>query len=351
MSDEAIRLSVILCTFNPQTGLLSRALTALRRQDLKPSAYEVIVVDNNSNPALSRSGLEMLVERDVRLVSESRQGLAYARAAGIRAARADLICFVDDDNELDENYLSAAIAAARKYPRLGVFGGVAIGVPEANATNFFWRTAAPFLGVRDIGASPEFSDGSVWRACEPIGAGICVRRSVADAYADYVLAVEDVGGLGRCGGKLLSGEDSLFSRIGFHLGADCGFIPELRLKHHITSRRLRLAYLMRLMEGHGRSYVLLERVNGRTFFPVPQSEERKMVAKNFLHRVASKGLAYAVLHLPWDVGLARQSRETEALTPDRTLPNFLLSYRAAANLSQDQHGAAALTAEPHHNEV
>lgn len=322
------RLSVIVCTYNPRADLITRALRALSTQSLRAKAYELIIVDNNSMPPIDERRCARLAGRSVRIVHEPRQGLTYARAAGIRAANADLLCFVDDDNELDPSYLSRALEIADAHPHVGVYGGVAEGAPEGGQ-GVFWRIAAPFLGVRDIGPENKFGDGAVWEACEPIGAGICVRRPVAEAYADFVDSVEGAGGLGRKGGALLSGEDSLLSRIAHSLGLQCGYLPELRLRHHITAARLRMRYLIRLMEGHGRSFVILEAINGRGIAPVPREGNARRLAAHFLHRLRKNGLGHALAHVPWDIGYARQSRELNGLDGGVSLATHL-DRRAAA---------------------
>ena len=99
------------------------------------------------------------------------------------------------------------------------------------------------------------------------------------------------------------------SRIGHLLGYQCGYRPALKLNHHITKGRLKYRYLRRLLEGHGRSYVLLERISGRIVDPVPQNKEFKRLLANLRHRWVNQGPITAVAMLPWDQGYAAQSRD------------------------------------------
>ncbi len=46
------RVSVVIPTHNPREDYLARVLDALRAQTLDQSAWELVVVDNNSKPAL-----------------------------------------------------------------------------------------------------------------------------------------------------------------------------------------------------------------------------------------------------------------------------------------------------------
>src|SRR6185369_18013044 len=93
-------ISVIIVTYNPREDLLNWALDSLEAQTLAKSRFEVIVVDNNSSPPLTAERLSAGRTLDIRLVREQRQGIMFARWAGITAARAELLVFVDDDNHL-----------------------------------------------------------------------------------------------------------------------------------------------------------------------------------------------------------------------------------------------------------
>lgn len=293
-------LSVVLCTYNPAPSLIARALRALARQSLDPARFELIVVDNNSTPPLNEAWLSRLAMRPVRVVREMRQGLTFARVGGINAARADLICFVDDDNELAADYLANVLSISTAEPKLGVWGGICEGRLECPVGRFK-RIWLPHLGVRDLGPKPLTGSGRAWGPHEPIGAGICVRRPVAEGYVTFVESGEAAGALGRKGKALLSGEDSLLSRIAHILGLEVGYRPQLRLGHHITAGRLKLRYLARLMNGHGRSYVALARIQGERFDPPPPLG-RKVLVKNFLHRCRTEGAGHALGMLFWDRG-------------------------------------------------
>ncbi len=311
MTAREIRLTAIVCTYNPRSDLIARALRAIGAQTLAPAAYELVVVDNNSRPPLDRARLERLAGRTVNLVTQTRQGLTFARVAGIRAARAPLIVFIDDDNEIMPDFFEAALAIARAEPRLGMFGGIADGALEARIGPAK-RKFLPFLGVRNLGDQVLTGAGDRWGNWEPIGAGLCVRRDIALAYADFVETTQSAGGLGRRGGALLSGEDSLFSRIGDRMGYQGGYRPALKLYHRITAPRLELRYLARLMEGHGRSYVLLENICGRKVEIVGPEESRKKLLSHFAYRLKGEGLATAAGMFFWDLGNFRQSRDQAA---------------------------------------
>src|SRR3954449_4201690 len=71
-----------------------------------PSGYEPIVVDNGST-----DGSGALAERlGAKVVREPRAGFGAACFAGLQAARADVVCFMDCDASLDPRDLPALTA-------------------------------------------------------------------------------------------------------------------------------------------------------------------------------------------------------------------------------------------------
>jgi len=79
-----MRFSLIVCSYNPNPEWLANALKSARGFD------EIILVDDGS--------IEPIVGATVR--HEKNLGLYEAKNTGIRLATGDIICFLDDDDEL-----------------------------------------------------------------------------------------------------------------------------------------------------------------------------------------------------------------------------------------------------------
>jgi O-antigen biosynthesis protein len=104
--DARPQISILLPTCG-RDALLESCLDALHRQSTT-RAFEVIVIDN----APQSSHLSELAARfrHVRLITEPRRGLSYARNAGIRAARGEIIAFTDDDTQAAPDWLENLVA-------------------------------------------------------------------------------------------------------------------------------------------------------------------------------------------------------------------------------------------------
>lgn len=112
------RVSVIIPHFNTPE-LLVKCLQAVAAQQLDDGWFEIIVVDNGS-----RLPMRLLEATwpGVRFLIERKPGPGPARNTGVRAARADILAFVDADVRVGTGWLKAALKAIGKRP-LGLVGG------------------------------------------------------------------------------------------------------------------------------------------------------------------------------------------------------------------------------------
>jgi glycosyltransferase involved in cell wall biosynthesis len=302
MSPAAPLISAIICTYNPRRDLLLKVMESLARQTLPRDRFEIVMVDNNSSPPLHAEDWNLSGQLSVRIVSESRQGKVFAYDCAVNAARCELICMIDDDNVLDDDYLQHAVDIAQSNPQLGAFSGITRGKYERPLAS--WKEPLMgFLGVRDYGPDPICSGEDKWGQWEPIGAGMILRRDVGLQYIQLLHSSPHALRLDRSGSSgLLSGGDSLLARSAYRVGRQCSYQPSLKLDHHIKGSRLGTRYLMRLMLGHGRSVVILDRALNKPVKPLSVSE----LFARLVYRLGKfrRGWVWWC----WDVGYFLESR-------------------------------------------
>ena len=113
--------SVIVPTWNRPVELAT-CLRALVSLDYPADRYEVVVVDDGSDPPvepprdLARPGLR------VRVLAQPNRGPSAARNEGARAAEGEMLAFTDDDCAPDPGWLRSLAAAAATAPR-SLLGG------------------------------------------------------------------------------------------------------------------------------------------------------------------------------------------------------------------------------------
>lgn len=112
-------ISVVIPHLN-QRAELAACLASLQNQALGGALYELIVVDNGS----TEPPFDVVASfADVKLVIEKQPGPGPARNAGIRAARADLIAFLDADCRADPAWLSTAVRVLSTSSARTILGG------------------------------------------------------------------------------------------------------------------------------------------------------------------------------------------------------------------------------------
>ena len=259
--------------------MLDLTIGSLARQSVPAGTFEVLLVDNGSDPAVRAEVLAPLSPLGIatRLVQEDRPGVARARLRAIRETQTRWILFVDDDNELSESFVDEGLRFIAHRPDVACFGGKLLLPPRLRPPRWV-EPFLPYLAIRDAGDEVIAGIADHWGQWEPPTAGAFVRRDVADAYRERVETEPRILELGRRGpNSVASCEDSLMMRQALDLGVLNAYDPRLTLRHHIDGSRFRFRYLMRLMGGYGTSHVLLEkleRAHRGQKFEVPDNYRR-----------------------------------------------------------------------------
>lgn len=237
-------LSVILCTWNRAT-LLDGALAALTRQADAPP-HEILVVDNASTDDTRQVvARHAAANPSLRYAFEQRQGLSYARNAGIALTRAPLVAFTDDDVRVGGDWLRGLHGAFARHPDAACVGGPVLPIwPPAGVP--LWLTErhwAP-LGVQDYGNHELRIDAST-PVCL-IGANLAFRREAIQALGGFDPAVQRVGDGGG------STEDHDYHIRLWQSGRFAVYDPRVRADAVITPARIEKTHHRTWHFGHGR---------------------------------------------------------------------------------------------------
>lgn len=245
--------SVIICTHNPDWVKFNRVLESLNAQDYPESQWEWIIVDNASKQALS-SQLPNFCINKIKVVEEPEPGLTSARIAGIRASTKEWLILIDDDNVVAHNYLRQAELIIQQYPTIGAFGCALIPEFEEEPSNDV-RPHLFMLAIRQ--PKNDVVDTSYSWESTPFGAGMVIRKSVAEAYVNLLQTDTMRKGLDRKGASLMSSGDVDLAHTAVDLGFQIGVFPSLELIHIIPSFRVQKKYLIQMMRYNALSNHLL----------------------------------------------------------------------------------------------
>jgi hypothetical protein len=257
-SKQSAEFSILICTYNPEKEVFSKALNSVMALVIPTGVQiECIIVDNNSQiPVSQLDYVQSFLQTCpwARIIRETRQGLGFARIAGISHSSAETVVFVDTDNAISPNYLQTLSTFLAQYPHIAAVGPGNIDVeflgdvPDWFANSFRGSFQERRATVIEYACIP-----ATWLNCYPIGTGLVIRKSVCVEYYSLFQRGE-ISALGRTGNNLSSGDDVQIVWQAIKMGYAVGISPELCVKHIIPQDRASLEYIKRLSFGIATAY-------------------------------------------------------------------------------------------------
>lgn len=221
-------VSIIIPTFRRPEHALEAVRSALAQSC--GAAFEVVLVDND--PAGSAlEPMRALGDPRILVAHEPRAGVANARNAGLRAARGDLIAFLDDDEIAPPNWLAELLCVQSDRQADVVFGPVRTKLVtkprdhEAYFNVFFARDPGHAEGVIDV-----------FYGC---GCSL-VRRAALPSAEPFSSERNEIGG-----------EDDLLFQAMEAAGARFAWAPNAFVWETPEPSRLTLAYTLRRAFAYG----------------------------------------------------------------------------------------------------
>jgi glycosyltransferase involved in cell wall biosynthesis len=171
-------VSVVIPLYNKELHI-ARAVQSVLNQT--HGDLELIVVDDGSTDGGAQA-VEAVRDQRVRLIRQANGGVSAARNCGIAEARADLVAFLDADDEWLPEHLATAIKLAERFPECGAFAA-AFEVVDAR----LHRRTPRFMGIPEPpweGIIPSyFRSSPVWTSA------VVVPRRVFDAVGLFPVGV------------------------------------------------------------------------------------------------------------------------------------------------------------------
>lgn len=240
-------VSVVVCAYTQRRWSdLVAAVASLRRQTYPPLELLVVVDGNPGLLAQAKRGLEGVEV----ILSTAGRGLSAARNAGLRAARGEIVAFLDDDAVADRQWL-AELVAAYVDPRVAGAGGTAaprwVGgrAPRWLPPEFYWVVGCSYRGLPQRRAVIR----------NPIGACMSFRRQVLESAGGFH------PGIGRVDSMPLGCEETELSIRALRSapGSVILQIPAARVEHAVPVERQTWRYFQRRCWAEGRSKALVAR--------------------------------------------------------------------------------------------
>jgi glycosyltransferase involved in cell wall biosynthesis len=253
-----LKLAIIICTFNPEEKIFLRLLKSIENLQIEEGMeVECIIVDNNSAiPIIEMDYIKTFLKQCnwAKVIQETKQGLSFARLAGLKATTSPILVFFDDDNEPAPNYLKAVLNCFNTYPSVAVWGPGKVSVEFlAPVSDWFSQNFRVYFQEKNY---PHIEYGCVsatWTHYYPIGTGQVIKRDVLEKYYTAVQTGE-LTATGRKGNSLSSAEDIQIVWEAIKMKFSVGISPELEINHLISQKKSNLNYIKKLRFGTASSY-------------------------------------------------------------------------------------------------
>lgn len=239
-SMSTIENTLAICTYN-RAESLRRTLESVREAVTRTStAWEVLVIDNNSTDDTADAIGEFTDRLPLRYLFESKQGLSHGRNRALAECRGDLLVFTDDDVILDAQYLCEYEQARTTFLRADYFGG---------RIKPHWTTPRPeWLKNESMallsGLLGNFDLGQRSRTLHvddphPFGANFAITRSLFDRVESFRT---DLGVTGSVPGR---GEEAEYLDRAANQGFSGAYLAGALCRHTIRQEQLLLGHLFR----------------------------------------------------------------------------------------------------------
>jgi glycosyltransferase involved in cell wall biosynthesis len=258
--------AVVVCAASAEREPLLRACVDSLLEGARRPDEILVVVDQN--PALEASVASWL-PCSARLLRSPAPGISASRNAGLRAARSDIVAFVDDDAVVEPDWLHRLLQQFRDADDvLGVGGAV---VPQWETTGrwlpeeLLWVVGCTYLGHRE--------DAGPIR--NPIGCNMAFRRRELTAIGGFSTE------FGKRGAALNTcDETELGLRVERRYGpARIRSVPGARVRHHIPAARIGWKTLVLRCVSEGLSKARLRHAYGRSALGTERSYAARLVTR------------------------------------------------------------------------
>ena len=230
-------ITVAICVYNG-ADRITDLVEDIRRQD-SDIPTDILIVDNNSTDntyeiaaSLARTG-----RPPVRIVSETQQGIPFARNRAIAEAKGAYLAFIDIDERPNPGWLNAAADALSREGAQCVGGPIRVDLPEGPCPAWLDSSLLGFLGEVDHGSHAFW----ITNDSTPVWSG-----NVAYDTALFKDGLQFDSRYNRKGKGVGGGSDAIMFRTLLRGGTRLRYRPDMQIRHCVEPWRIRRRYFLRL---------------------------------------------------------------------------------------------------------
>ena len=221
---------MIVCTYTEEmVDYVLSCVKSLREQTLQPNEIILALDPDKTLVDFYKSR----IPDGVKIVIGEGYGLAFARNAGVKNSKGDIVAFIDDDAVADKHWLEKTVKNYGEPHVVGVGGSVKplwqgrypVWFPE----ELYWVIGCSYKGLPERRANVR----------NPIGCNMSFRKSVFEKVGYFSSEV------GRFGKKLLACEETELSirALGKIPNSKIVYDPLAVVYHRVDKHRASLTYV------------------------------------------------------------------------------------------------------------
>lgn len=225
-------------------------------QTLHKQEFEILFINNNSTDHtefICQQFIQDYPDFPIRYLTETKQGLSYARNRGIKEAQGKYITFADDDAILAPDFLEKVCNFLDKHPDIAEVGGPIYlkylgSIPS-------WEN--PYMNSL-LGYFHPSSDSYFMKKKNkkyPRGSNMTFRTDIFSVCGDFNVA------LGRIKRMLMGGEEKDIAFRILDAGKKIAYIPEAIVYHLVPEARTTAAFIREQGIGIGTSEQIRSKAN------------------------------------------------------------------------------------------
>ena len=232
-------ISVLICCYNSAARIATTLKYLAKQKDIESLPVEILIIDNASIDDTKAVALNTWNEVrnkniDFKILNQPINGKSHALKLGMQSASFEFILICDDDNWLNETYISTAFRVMTADRNIGALGGV--GIIEAEE---------PALISEDLLKRTTVHGRQTWAETDHwiYGAGSVYRKDVIDNLFDKGWVNITTG---RKGKGLISGEDVEICYMIYLLGYKISENESLTFKHFVNRAKQSKDFILRI---------------------------------------------------------------------------------------------------------
>lgn len=294
-----MKLSIIICTFNRSTELeqLLEDLSAQHRRlrSNEGKEIEVILVDNNSMDSTSEVAYRFVenTSLSIKYFTHDHFGLTPCRNLAISKASGDLLAFIHDDINLDEDWLKEVykVASNCQDQEVGVYGGRSIPMWQDSLPEWL-NLEPPYAVSQEVFTGHTHGDEETYYPFEsefglaefPSGVNVLVRKEIFENCGDFRVDL----GASAAGGMGLYDDFEFFEYL-YCLKIPMLYLPQVIVFHPVSRSQLKIQNVRRWYFKSGRAHYWMAHTDRMKRAPHPllgiEPKFRKLIPRSALKKI------------------------------------------------------------------